>query len=103
MPCEKCAELCVRYQIQQPRELRKAIDIARQNIEDGTIVELQSSSPVSQVPFSALASGAAWNDIVEHRFRCANCGELFSLHAETYHGSGGYWEPDNRESTRENL
>lgn len=103
MPCEKCSDLCVRYSIRHPNELRQAINIARQNIEDGTIVELENPSPLNDVSFSDLASGAAWGDTVEHHFRCSNCGEQFSLHAETYHGSGGYWEPKNNASVRENL
>jgi hypothetical protein len=83
--------------------LRKAIDIARQNIEDGTIVEIPNDNSLSQVSFSELASGATWDDIVEHYFRCSYCGEEFTLHAETYHGTGGYWEPKNNGSVRENL
>ena len=103
MPCEKCAELCVRYMIRQPGELRQAIEIARQNTEDGTIVELQDAAIASEIPFPILAAGNPWGDFVEHRFRCTNCGEVFHLHAETYHGSGGYWEPENRTSVRDNI
>lgn len=102
MPCENCAELCVEYQIRGPQQLRKAIEITKQNIEDGTIVELQTQSSARPVPFLMIASGAEWDDIVEYKFRCANCGELFSLVAETYHGSGGYWRPDNLENIKAN-
>lgn len=34
--------------------------------------------------------GAAWDDYAEYHFRCLHCDEKFWLHAETYHGSGGY-------------
>lgn len=84
-------------------ELRCAIEIANQSIADGTIAELPDSDPPSQVTFSELAAGGMWDDVVVHRFRCTSCGELFSLHAETWYGSGGYWEPENRASIRENL
>jgi len=103
MSCASCADLCVRYQIRHPRELQSAIDIASQNVEDGTIVEVQDASLSNQFSFSELASGTPWGDTVEHHFRCVNCGELFYLHAETYHGSGGYWGPENAKSIRENL
>lgn len=103
MPCTSCADLCVRYQIRHPRELRNAIDIVSKNIEDGTIVEVVDASLANHLSFSALASGSAWGDTIEHHFRCLNCGELFYLHAETYHGSGGYWEPVNAQSVSENL
>jgi len=103
MPCEKCAELCVRYPIRHPNDLRQAINIARQNLEDGTIMEVPNADSIGQVSFTAIASGEAWDDIVEYHFRCTSCGELFYLHAETYHGSGGYWEPENKASVRANL
>jgi hypothetical protein len=103
MACAKCNDLCVRFAIQQPYELRRAIEIAKQNVEDGTISEIPDANPLSQVSFSALAAGKPWDDIVAFRFRCNSCAELFSLHAETYHGSGGYWEPENNKSVRKNL
>lgn len=103
MSCEKCKDLCVRFAIRQPHELRRAIQIAKQNLDDGTITEVPNSNPISQVTFAALAKGEQWDDIIGYRFRCSSCGELFSLHAETYHGRGGYWEPENRKSVRENL
>lgn len=103
MSCEKCKDLCVRFAIRQPHELRRAIQIVKQNLDDGTITEVSNSDSISQVTFAALAKGEQWDDIVGYRFLCSSCGALFSLHAETYHGSGGYWEPENRESVRENL
>jgi hypothetical protein len=83
--------------------LRKAIKIARQNVEDGTIIELPDLDSINQNSFASVASGAAWGDIVEYNFYCSNCNERFSLYAETYHGSGGYWEPTKKSSVRENL
>lgn len=103
MPCEKCSDLCVRYPIRQPNDLLKAIKIAKQNLEDGTIIELPDLESINQYSFSAVASGEAWGDIVEYNFYCSNCSEQFRLHAETYHGSGGYWEPKNKSSVRENF
>lgn len=32
MPCEKCDELCVRYQFRLPNDLRKAMAIGRDKI-----------------------------------------------------------------------
>jgi hypothetical protein len=103
MACAQCNDLCVRFPIRQPNDLRRAIDIAKQNVADGTISELNEPSPSSQVSFSALSAGENWSDVVAYKFKCNSCGELFSLHAETYHGSGGYWEPEHREAARENL
>lgn len=41
-----------------------------------------------------LHPDAAWpSDQVEHYFSCTGCGQGFRLLIETYHGSGGAWEP----------
>ena len=103
MACPKCNDLCVRFAIRQPYELRRAIEITKQNIEDGTLLEIRNANPLSRISFSSLVAGEPWDDIVDFRFCCKSCGELFSLHAETYHGSGGYWEPDNTKSARETI
>ena len=103
MACPSCDNLCIRYAIRHPRDLHHAIEIAKQNINDGTLVEVQDSSPHSDVSFNVIASGGAWGDIVAYRFKCRSCGELFALHAETYHGSGGCWEPEDASVVRETL
>ncbi|MDR6373425.1 hypothetical protein J2776_000101 [Paraburkholderia caledonica] len=103
MACARCKDLCVRYTITHPRELRKAIQIGAENIADGTLGEVVPDSPWVSVPFAELAKGAAWDDYIEYHFRCLHCNEMFWLHAETYHGSGGYWEPKDFKSIRENI
>jgi hypothetical protein len=96
-------DLCVRYAIRLPRELRKAIQIAAENIADETLIEVIPDSTCVSVSFGELAKGAAWEDYVEYHFRCLHCDEKFLLHAETYHGSGGYWEPQDPKSVRANV
>jgi hypothetical protein len=93
MTCPSCRDLCIRYRIDSPGELRKAIKIAFQNVQDGTLREAVSPEQGSVPTFSQLAQGAPWDDVVSFSFKCQTCGESFRLHAETYHGSGGYWEP----------
>jgi len=36
-------------------------------------------------------------DLIMLNFECLTCKQLFSLNVETYHGSGGYWQPVNPE------
>ncbi len=103
MACARCEDLFVRYAIRHPRELRRAIQIAAENISDRTVVEVIPDSPCVSVSFDKLAAGAAWDDYVEYHFRCLHCNEEFWLHAETYHGSGGYWEPKDDASIRDNI
>ena len=45
MACARCEDLCVRYAIRHPRELRKAIQIAAENIADKTLIEVTPDSP----------------------------------------------------------
>jgi hypothetical protein len=93
MSCPSCSDLCVRYRIGSPSELSKAIRIAFQNVQNGTLREVFLSENGNGPPLGELAQGAAWNDLVSFGFKCQACGQSFRLHAETYHGSGGYWEP----------
>jgi hypothetical protein len=56
-----------------------AIDIAKQNIEDRTIVKVPSVLPTCQV-FTELATRSMWDDYFEHHFQCLHSDELFCLH-----------------------
>lgn len=103
MACEQCEELCVRYSIRLPLELRRAIRLASEYISDNTIVEVIPEESPFSVPFNELSKGARWDDYVEYHFRCLSCDERFWLHAETYHGSGGYWEPRDSTVIRKNI
>lgn len=94
MSCESCADLCVKYVIRTPNDLRKAIRIAAQNVQDGTITEIKADPDWNQFSFEECAKTMCWGDIVAYQFVCNRCGRRFTLGAETYHGSGGSWEPD---------
>lgn len=105
MSCRKCADLCVEYRIRLPSELRRAIEIARENIADGTIAEVAiadvSSRPTE--PFSSVSTDGPWSDVLNYKFRCTSCDEVFELSAETYHGSGGAWRPETKSSIQHRL
>jgi hypothetical protein len=91
--CEHCADLRQRVPIRVPADLRQALRVARANVADGTIIEVPPTSPLAYEPFSSVSVDGPWADIVGYGFRCVHCGQLFSLSAETYHGSGGEWRP----------
>ena len=103
MACEKCHDLCVRFAIRQPSQLKEAIKIAGQNLADQTISEIKDPDSICQATFSELIAGGHWDDVLSYRFKSNSCGEEFLLHAETYHGSGGYWEPANSRVAHANL
>jgi hypothetical protein len=94
--CERCSALRQRFTIRVPADLRQAIRVARDNLADGTIVEVPSASPIYREPFSAVTESGPWDDVIGYGFRCTSCGQLFSLSADTYHGSGGEWRPVTR-------
>ena len=92
MSCEKCNDLCVRQKIRAPNDLRNAMARALGRIHDGTLVDVTEPGTQS-ASFEAMAADGHWDDLVAWKFQCVQCGEAFSLQAETYHGSGGCWEP----------
>ena len=103
MTCEKCQDLCVHYAIRSPKDLGRAIKLAQENLNDGTVSEIKGRNPIGLPAFQTLLPDGPWDDIVAYRFSCAACGEVFSLHAETYHGQGGAWEPERKAAIRQPL
>jgi len=88
MACEKCADLCLEYEIPSPKELHKAFAVARDNIADDTI-QLASGSESYWSFAKALAENGPWpDDRLFCQFACRSCGELFNLSVDTYHGNG---------------
>lgn len=67
------------------------------------LVDQYTSSADHQYVSPYNIMGRDRDDIVAYYFKCRCCGEQFSLHAETYHGSGGYWEPVREATIREYL
>jgi hypothetical protein len=91
MMCSSCQDLNIEFQIRFPSELRKAIAVARDNLADGTISDVTTGGDCK--PFHELVASGKWDDILHYRFKCNTCSQLFELHAETYHGRGGWWKP----------
>ena len=48
---------------------------------------------VSSGEFEILSGDLQWADYVECKVRKKQTGEIWWVHCETYHGSGGAWEP----------
>jgi len=88
MSCDKCQS--IKKVIKVPRDLTEAILLARLKIEDGTLKYLGAGCYGD--PFKRIDSGKGWSDFVNNYFSCLSCNQIFNLHAETYHGSGGKLE-----------
>lgn len=94
MTCARCADLCQEVLIRTPGELEKAVRVAGANVDDGTIIEINSAK--SPTPLSELRSLGPRPDFINADFRCVTCGEIFQLRCETYHGQGGHWSYASR-------
>jgi len=92
MSCTPCSELRLVWPIRSPGELLKAVNIVRQNVDDGTIREVARGSGPG---FDDLSPDGLWEDHLNYKFQCRWCGETFSLIAETYHGGGGEWRAES--------
>lgn len=62
MSCEHCRELCVKYVIRTPDQLRKAIRIARNAINEGMLSEVLTKDDWYQYSFSECAEKMIWGD-----------------------------------------
>jgi hypothetical protein len=91
--CDKCRDLNQVFRIVLPGDLKTAIRVAKNNINDETISVIEKESGNSSRPFTEISESRLWNDNVHYVFKCNFCGQRFLLNAETYHGSGGEWKP----------
>jgi hypothetical protein len=85
--CAKCEGFSECINFEGPGEYR---DIARQLIklvDQETFVLVKADCPLADL-FNAQRPG----DVLEHDFRCAACGRMYKLSADTYHGSAS-WKP----------
>lgn len=98
--CEYCDEVCHSFKITMPGDLSKAIRAVKGNIADGTIRESvywpSKHIKIDSIPFEELDAEGPWKDFLEYYFECPKCDQVFRLAVETYHGSGGVWEPVER-------
>jgi len=94
MICDVCEELDLVWPIRSPRELRKAVRVALDNLGDGTLEEVGNGPSLLEEAPKLLNPTEPWpDDILEYRFACTECGATYMLSCETYHGSGGDWAP----------
>ena len=66
MSCANWRDLCLRYRIESPSELRKAIKIAFENVQDGTLHE---TVPLEQAMPQAYAELMAVRATLEKHYK----------------------------------
>ena len=75
--CKQCDGFETKVQIKHPAELKWLHNIAAEAVANEQL---------------AIANGdLQWSDYIECDLRCTDCGAMFRLTCETYHGSGGTW------------
>lgn len=90
MSCDHCIRLTSGTPIKSPANLERAIAKAAEALNSG-VLRYEGAGKWGE-PFQDLVAGGPWGDFVSNYFSCSHCGQLFHLHAETYHGSGGAFE-----------
>ena len=96
--CNHCQEVNLKSPIGGSRQFEKALRAVRANLDDGTIVKSdywpEGTIKTCDTPFSEVNSlGPYTEDNYIYYFECPKCHQLYELHCNTYHGSGGAWEP----------
>ena len=66
-------------QIERPKRIEKIINAVCNGIPTGE--------------FELISGDLQWSDFVDCRIKHNPTGKTWWLHYETYHGSGGAWEP----------
>ena len=90
MSCDKCLRLTSGTPIKLPADLKRAIKKAAEAVQSG-VLKYEGAGQAGD-PFAQLARGGHWSNFVSNYFSCTSCGQVFHLHAETYHGAGGAFE-----------
>ena len=87
--CPKCQGFGRQLQVKHPHECYGLIRQIEQVVSEGTFASVAGNFKLADV-----RPGAPWpDDCIHHTFRCTNCSQTFRLAVETYHGSGGTWQP----------
>jgi hypothetical protein len=102
MACSRCHALYAVYPVKRPAHLRVILQLIRAHLADHTIVPdfygMDKDDLRMQPDLAELSAEGPWPDYFEYRFRCPCCSQIFRLAVETYHGSGGRWEPHDADS-----
>lgn len=91
MSCEECRELST-HAFRTPDDLLHAVRLAAEEVDRGVLSRVTGDalgSAAQEALDSSLDSGALPNRI-RYGFRCAVCGDLFTLEADTSTGDGSW-------------
>lgn len=103
--CQYCDALKLRVAIKSPDQLSNVLLRAADYLASGVLADISRDYAQHDFAMSFAECGYTietaasnkrrlfgWHDFVCHYFQCIHCHAVFSLNAETYHGSGGEWK-----------
>ena len=87
--CSRCVGFAEKIRIQTPGQYFDLVREVKEVLAQGTLALIDGN-----VDLAEISPGKGWpDDYIEHTFQCSQCGQRFRLFVETYHGSGGHWQP----------
>ena len=92
--CNICDEYDIEINIHSPEQLRRIMKKVKDAIDNEKLSYNSFESDralVGQVPFIKLDLNENFPDVLRYYFDCGNCGNVYGLIVETYHGQGGAW------------
>jgi hypothetical protein len=79
--CARCADFLVRRTFPMPEDYLAFVDTLIEAVKRGDFVMTKADCPLEEV-----LKVPRLDDSLVHEFRCAGCGTLFQLYANTYNG-----------------
>jgi hypothetical protein len=87
--CTECSQLPERRNLLALWEYRDFVRALIECVRNGTLVLRSADFALEEMLRDPLPG-----DIAVHNFECSHCGRLYSLSADTYHGSAK-WVPES--------
>lgn len=91
--CKVCKDVILRESFYSPNDYLACLTYISDLIDSGKYAIIEQTCPIDAVK---KADGHWVNDYIKHKIKCINCGELFLVWTDTYHGRGGFTKEDER-------
>lgn len=96
--CKICRKLNKRKDIITPKHLKKIFKKIKELIENDVFIEINPDTgniilKETTIDHIKKEIQGSWGDIIDYYFNCKYCNQKYHLYIDTYHGSGGKWEP----------
>lgn len=86
MPCAECSDFLARRTFPMPADYLVFVETLIEAVKRGDFQLMKADCPLEEVLKTPTAE-----DSLVHEFRCAGCGALFQLYANTYNGRNWWY------------